>query len=111
MALIRKIPWHTGGGNIIITYSGHGNETVTVSTDSDTREYREQTLTIRAAGGPTAQVTIRQVSGRFLCDKRGYVLNAQWHQLTVTPEAHFPFLRDKNGFVINAQWKKLHVKE
>lgn len=111
MTIIRKIPWHTGGGNIIITYSGHGCGVVTVSTDSDTQEYREQTLTIRSSRGLTAQVVVRQVSGTFLCDKNGYVLNAQWHQLTVTPTEHHAILQAKGSTLRDKNGKRLRTSE
>ena len=107
MAIIKKIPWTTGGGNIILTFTGEGDEVVTVQTDSDSPGYdRQQTLTIRSTAGLTAYVVVTQYAGAsWLCDKYGRRLNAQWHPLTVAPAEHHAVLqakgatlRDKNGY-------------
>jgi hypothetical protein len=60
--MTKAIPWNTGGGNIIVTFSGHGDGVVTVSSDTDcTLQDRQQVLTI-SGGGLTAYVLVVQKS-------------------------------------------------
>jgi hypothetical protein len=61
--MTKAIPWNTGGGNIIVTFSGHGDGVVTVTSDTDcTLQDRQQVLTI-SGGGLTAYVLVIQKSG------------------------------------------------
>lgn len=61
--MTKAIPWNTGGGNIIVTFNGSGDGTVTVTSDTDcTLQDRQQVLTI-SGGGLTAQVLVIQKSG------------------------------------------------
>ena len=59
------IPWADGNGNIILTYTGQGDGTVTVQSDTDNLGAdREQTITLRTADGTKeVQVTIQQSTG------------------------------------------------
>lgn len=59
------IPWADGNGNIILTYNGQGDGTVTVRSDTDNLGAdREQTITLRTADGTKeVQVTIQQSTG------------------------------------------------
>lgn len=59
------IPWNDGNGNIILTYTGQGDGTVTVMSDTDNLGAdREQTITLRTADGTKeVQVTIQQSTG------------------------------------------------
>lgn len=59
------IPWNDGNGNIILTYDGQGDGTVTVrSTTDNLGADREQVITLRTADGSrTVQVTIQQATG------------------------------------------------
>ena len=59
------IPWNDGNGNIILTYTGQGDGTVTVRSDTDNLgSDREQTITLRTADGTKeVQVTIQQSTG------------------------------------------------
>lgn len=54
-------PWTIGDGTIILTYTGQGNGTITVSstTDNNSSEARSQVITV-SGGGITRQVTITQ---------------------------------------------------
>lgn len=60
----KSIAWNTGTGNITLTYSGQGNDTVLVESDpNDIYEDRSQTIVVSTtAGSPTVsrQVTITQ---------------------------------------------------
>lgn len=59
------IPWADGNGNIILTYTGQGDGTVTVQSDTDNLGAdREQVITLKTADGTRAvQVTIQQATG------------------------------------------------
>lgn len=59
------IPWNDGNGNIILTYTGQGDGTVTVQSDTDNLGAdREQVITLRTVDGTKAvQVTIQQSTG------------------------------------------------
>lgn len=44
----KVIPWKNGNGNITLTYTGEGNDTVTVASDPNNLYYeRSQTLTFK----------------------------------------------------------------
>ena len=59
------IPWADGNGNIILTYNGQGDGTVTVqSTTDNLGEDRQQVITLKTTDGTKAvQVTIAQSTG------------------------------------------------
>lgn len=59
------IPWKTGSGNIIMTFTGYGNETVTVTSDENNlRTSRSQTITFKTTSGGVVsrQVTVTQAA-------------------------------------------------
>ena len=82
------IPWADGNGNVILTYDGQGDGTVTVRSDTDNLgDTRQMTITLKTAGAnpATAQVIIIQptgmqilldVDGKTLHDADGKVLRA-----------------------------------
>jgi len=52
MAQQISIPWNNGPGNIVLTYTGQGNETVRVTSDTDNYEgQRQQVVTFVVVGG------------------------------------------------------------
>lgn len=54
------IPWSSGSGNIILTFTGQGNGTIVVeSSDNNLYVERRQTLTV-SGGGLSRQVTVIQ---------------------------------------------------
>ena len=59
------IPWNDGNGNIILTYTGQGDGTVTVESTTDNLGVdRQQTITLKTTDGTKAvQVTIAQSTG------------------------------------------------
>ena len=59
------IPWADGNGDIILTYDGQGDGTVTVrSTTDNLGTDRSQVITLRTTDGSVAvQVTIEQATG------------------------------------------------
>ena len=52
-----NIPWNDGNGNIVLTLTGQGNDTVTVSSDTDNTELfeRRQTIHFYVANGALQQ--------------------------------------------------------
>lgn len=59
------IPWNDGNGNIILTYTGQGDGTVTVASSTDNLgEDRSQVLTFKTVDGTVqVQVTVYQPTG------------------------------------------------
>ena len=72
------IPWSDGNGNIILTYTGQGDGTVTVISDTDNLgDDRQQVLTFKTVGASpvTVQVTVVQPTGmKVLLDVNGNAL-------------------------------------
>lgn len=58
----KSIAWTTGTGNITLSYTGQGNDSVTVSSDPNNLYYeRSQTLTFKTTDNAiTRQVTVTQ---------------------------------------------------
>lgn len=81
------IGWNTGDGNIIFTYTGQGNGTISVSSDENFGDARQQTITVKTADGKVKKtVTVRQAAtalnfktkdGMFVKTKDGYYFNAK----------------------------------
>lgn len=77
MAII-TIPWEDGNGNVILTYDGLGDGTVTVRSDTDNLgDTRQMVITLKTTGAnpATAHVTIIQPTGKqILLDVDGKML-------------------------------------
>lgn len=72
------IPWADGNGNVILTYTGQGDGTVTVQSDTDNLgDTRQMVLTLKTTGAnpATATLTITQPTGmQVLIDVDGKTL-------------------------------------
>jgi len=87
--MVKTIPWNDGNGNIVLTYTGEGNATVTVETDTDNLgEDRSQVLTFKTTGAnpATVEVTVTQeacpynfrtADEYFVRTSDGYIINVQ----------------------------------
>lgn len=59
------IPWNSGTGNIVLTFTGQGNATVIVSSDDNSLDTeRSQDITVKTLDGSIQRrVTITQAAG------------------------------------------------
>ena len=62
----KTIPWNTGEGNICVTYTGSGNGTLSVYSDTqnESPEERSQVITLRTTDGTptrTVSLVVRQI--------------------------------------------------
>lgn len=85
----KSIAWATGTGNITLSYTGQGNDTVTVSSDPNNL-YVERSQTISfttTAGSPTVtrQVTVIQAmkEPNFITSDGKWVVTSDDKYLTV----------------------------
>lgn len=62
MATTKNIAWNIGSGNITVTYSGNGDDTVVVSSsENDIYEARSQTITVKTTDDAISrQVVVTQ---------------------------------------------------
>ena len=67
------IPWNSGTGNIVLTFTGQGNATVIVSSDDNSLDTeRSQAITIKTLDGSIQRrVTITQAAGPNFKTKDG----------------------------------------
>ena len=103
------IPWNDGPGNIVLTYTGQGNQTVVVTSDTNWTdpEPRQQTVTfavtdgcitlaMKSSNGSTLRckdrsmkvaVTVIQATGRIILkSSQGHVLRSfNRNRLTTLP--------------------------
>lgn len=80
--MLKTIPWNIGSGNIILDYSGEGNDIVVVSSDvNDLDVAREQTLTFTGSTGLVRTVTVRQ-------ETNAIEVSATWHPIGYDESDH-----------------------
>ena len=67
------IPWNSGTGNIVLTFTGQGNATVIVSSDDNSLDTeRSQAITVKTLDGTIQRrVTITQAAGPNFKTKDG----------------------------------------
>ena len=59
----KSIAWNTGSGNIILTYQGHGNGSITVSSDDNNGAARSQVITVETLDGTkSVNLTVNQAA-------------------------------------------------
>lgn len=57
----KSIAWGTGGGFITLVYTGQGNGTISVTSDENFGDARQQDITIKTVkGNASKKVTIKQ---------------------------------------------------
>lgn len=63
MSTTKNIAWQTGSGNIILTYQGQGNGTITVTSDDNDGAARSQVITVETLDGTkSVNLTVRQTA-------------------------------------------------
>ena len=79
-----SIPRHDGPGNIVLTYTGQGNDTVVVTSDTDNVGYdRQQQITFVVTDGAIRHV-IGTSSGHRLKTSDGHYLRSLDNAMKVT---------------------------
>ena len=79
-----SIPWRDGPGNIVLTYTGQGNGTVTVTSDTDNLGHdRQQIVTFYVTDGAIRH-TIASSSGHLLKTADGHYLRSLDNAMKVT---------------------------
>ena len=79
-----SIPWNDGPGNIVLTYTGHGNDTVVVTSDTNNVGYdRQQQITFVVTDGAIRHV-IGTSSGNRLRTSDGHYLRSLDNAMKVT---------------------------
>ena len=79
-----SIPWHDGPGNIVLTYTGQGNDTVIVTSDTDNKGYdRQQTISFYVTDGAIRH-TIVSSNGKRLKTADGHYLTSLDNSMKVT---------------------------
>jgi hypothetical protein len=74
MATTLRIPWNDGNGNIVLTYNGQGNDTVTVSSDTDNVGYdRQQQITFVVQDGAIRHTIASSQGNRFRTSNGNYL--------------------------------------
>jgi hypothetical protein len=79
-----SIPWNDGSGNIVLTYTGQGNGTVTVTSDTDNLgNDRQQTVTFYVTDG-AIRLSLISGSGHQLVTSSGHALTCLDRSMKVT---------------------------
>lgn len=108
------IPWNDGNGNIILTYIGQGDGTVTVQSSTDNLgQPRSQTITLKTTGEnpATATVTIVQPTGRkvLLSGEYHKLVTADGHELWVLPTPTRQLVTSQDHVLVTADGHGLEV--
>ena len=79
-----SIPWNDGPGNIVLTYTGQGNDTVVVTSDTNNVGYdRQQQITFVVTDGAIRHI-IGTSSGNRLRTSDGHYLRSLDNAMKVT---------------------------
>ena len=71
-----SIPWNDGPGNIVLTYTGQGNETVTVTSDTDNLVHDRQQIVTFVVQNGAIRHTLSSSSGHRLRTSDGHYLRS-----------------------------------
>jgi hypothetical protein len=78
------IPWNDGNGNIILTYSGQGDDTVTVTSDTDCIYHdRQQRVTFVVQDGAIRN-DVGTASGHYIRTASGNTIRTLDNSMKVT---------------------------
>lgn len=89
----KMIPWDSGGGNLHLIYTGQGNSSIVITSDTEnyTGETRTKLITISTSKGGTVvqQLTVKQpsrkayVEGEILVFTRAATVSVSSDSLTI----------------------------
>lgn len=78
------IPWHDGPGNIVLTYTGQGNDTVVVTSDTDCIDHdRRQRVTFVVQNG-VIRNDVETSSGNLIRTASGNTIRTMDNSMKVT---------------------------
>lgn len=78
------IPWHDGPGNIVLTYTGQGNDTVVVTSDTDCIDHdRQQRVTFVVQNG-VIRNDVETSSGNLIRTASGNTVKTMDNSMKVT---------------------------
>lgn len=82
-----SVPWHNGAGNIVLTYTGHGSASVSVTSDTDnaTGAERRQKVTFVITNGVIREYPV-SADGNRLVSSDGNVITCLKGTMKVTVE-------------------------
>lgn len=81
-----SIPWSDGNGNIILTYTGQGNGTITVTTDANNIDYeRRQTIHVYITDGAIRE-DVCTYNGLQLCSSDNKLITCLEASMKVSVE-------------------------
>ena len=79
-----SIPWHDGPGNIVLTYTGQGNDTVVVTSDTDCIDHdRQQRVTFVVQNG-VIRNDVETSSGNLIRTASGNTVKTMDNSMKVT---------------------------
>lgn len=79
-----SIPWNDGPGNIVLTYTGQGNGSVVVTSDTDNLGHDRQQIVTFVVQNGAIRHTIVSVSGNRLKTSDGHYLRSLDNAMKVT---------------------------
>lgn len=80
-----SIPWNDGPGNIVLTYtSAQGNETVTVTSDTDCIDHDRQQRVTFVVGDGAIRNDVRTASGNQIRTASGHTIASLGNGMKVT---------------------------
>lgn len=110
--MTKSIPWSDGNGNIILTYTGQGDGVVTVTSDTDNKNFeRRQTISFYVTDGAIREDLA--ASGAILQTSDGEVLTCLESSMKVTVEVIQPTgmqILLANGVTLTANGYTLRVQ-
>ena len=84
------IPWHDGPGNIVLTYTGQGNDTVVVTSDTNCIDHdRQQRVTFVVQNG-VIRNDVETSSGKLIRTASGNTVRTMDNSMKVTVIVYQP---------------------
>lgn len=78
------IPWNDGPGNIVLTYTGQGNGTVVVTSDTDCIDHDRQQRVTFVVGDGAIRNEVATGSGHYIRTASGNIIQSLVNAMKVT---------------------------